>query len=358
MCYEAVTFTDSKIIMATKKTILFTSMRILASVIIIGLFILEGYSIIIQKEGENTLPPLFGNFPKNTSFLESQLEKDGFIFAVVGDTHSSGTFEQIIKEWSYEKLDFAVMLGDCVRHGTDEEHAYFRAECANEFILPFPIFYIVGNHDISPKKFPVSRFEEVYGPTIFSFRYQQCLFIGLQVLDDPATNEESLAFLEKLDKTELQKYRYRFVFMHIPLSIYGDNRMRTFIGQEKFAKLFEELGINYVFAGDYHGYMRVEKGNIKYLVTGGGGATLYQPIGKQFHHCIFIRVNREGVAETMIPVEYTVDLEDMFERAAFIHIYPALKRNIAVSIAFNLIILVILILLLKRLILPHRKKPE
>jgi hypothetical protein len=152
---------------------------------------------VVQREGHSPLPARFGNFPANRAALEGQTEKDAFAFAVVGDTKSVGTFERIAEDLKRRPLDFAVLLGDCSYDGTEEKHRYFRAECAEEYAMPFPVFYVVGNHDVSPDGFPVSRFEQDYGPSIFSFEYQQCLFIVLRILNPPFSNEESIEFLRR-----------------------------------------------------------------------------------------------------------------------------------------------------------------
>lgn len=112
-------------------------------------------------------------------------------------------------------LDFAILLGDCFYDGTEEMHRYLRAELAKGYALPFPVFYVVGNHDVSPNGFPVKRFEEVYGPSIFSFEYRKCLFIILRILDAPFANEDSLAFLADFQGINLSKYIHTFAFMHI-----------------------------------------------------------------------------------------------------------------------------------------------
>jgi hypothetical protein len=98
--------------------------------------------------------------------LEKVQDVEDFTFAVVGDTRSIGTFELFTAELRKLPLDFAVLLDDCSYGGTEDHHRYFRAECAEEYAMPFPILYVVGNHDVSPDGFPINRFEEVYGPSI------------------------------------------------------------------------------------------------------------------------------------------------------------------------------------------------
>jgi hypothetical protein len=218
----------------------------MGAIILGAALVFQGYAIVTQIETHSLLPPQFGNFPANRVFLEEQTEKDEFAFAVVGDTKSVGTFERITEDLKRRPLDFVVLLGDCSYNGREEDHRYFRAECATEYAMPFPVFYVVGNHDVSPDGFPIGRFEQTYGPSIFSFEYQQCLFIVLRILDPPFSNEESIRFLRRFTEVPREKYRHRFVFMHIPPPVSSDFIAEKFIPVPRSNDLedrFEKLAI-------------------------------------------------------------------------------------------------------------------
>jgi len=311
--------------------------------LILIFFVLEVYALIVQKESQEPLPPLFGNFPHIRDTLEKQGQKEEFSFAVIGDTRSVGTFERIVQELRNIKLDFAVLLGDCSYKGTEGEHNFFRAECVDEYALPFPVFYIVGNHDVSMSDFTISRFEKVYGPSIFSFEYQGCLFIALRILNEPYSNEQSFEFLRAWLKKQPEKYKKRFVFMHIPPPISEDFESRKFTGSENLVKLFDELKIDYVFAGDFHGHARVKLGDVVYIITGGGGAHLRESRSKQFHHAFIMRVDKNGVNERFIPVDRENHLEDRLERLAIARVYPWLSSNRLAASLINAAVLIGLI---------------
>jgi len=318
--------------------------------LILVFFVLEGYALIVQPESKTPLPPLFGNFPHVRETLEKQELKEEFSFAAIGDTRSVGTFERIVEELRDIKLDFAVLLGDCSYKGTEGEHNFFRAECADEFALPFPVFYVVGNHDVSMSDFTISRFEKMYGPSIFSFEYQRCLFIVLRILNAPYSNEQSFEFLRALLKKQPEKYRKRFVFMHIPPPISKDFEARKFAGSDDLVRLFDRLKIDYVFAGDFHGHARVKLGNVVYIITGGGGAHLRENRSKQFHHAFIMRVDKNGVHERFIPVDRENHTEDRLERLAIARVYPWLSSNRLAAVLINAAVLIGLIGLLRVLV--------
>ena len=314
-------------------------------VLLVLFFGFEVYVLIAQREGDSPLPPHFGNFQANRNMLEHEPKKEEFSFVVVGDTRSVGTFERIVEQLRLETLDFGVLLGDCSYKGTERDHRFFRAECAHEYALPFPVFYVVGNHDVSLEEFPISRFEEMYGPTNFTFEYQDCLFVVLRILNPPFSNGESIAFLREIVAKPLEGYRRRFAFMHIPPPISPDFDARESEGSAEVVSLLEEAGFDYVFAGDYHGYARVELGNTNYVVTGGGGAHLKEKISEQFHHAMVIRITNNSISERIVPAGESEEIEDRLEKFAITGFYPWMSENKAVCWGLNALGLALLLLL-------------
>jgi len=336
--------------------------QVVAALAITLLLLFQAYSSIIQKESFSPLPPLFGNFPANRAYLEKQKPKSEFSFAVVGDPKSHGIFERISEYLRRMPLDFAVLLGDCAYDGTESAHRYFRAECADEYAQPFPVFYVVGNHDVSPEHFPVSRFEKEYGPSIFSFEYQDCLFIVLRILNPPFRNHESLAFLRKFRTVPPHKYRHTFVFMHIPPPVSSLFVTKLYPEHEELTALFEEIGVEYVFAGDFHGYAHVKRGKTIYIVTGGGGAHLHdnRVNRRQFHHAFIVHVAANAISETIIPFPAGRDLEDCLESYAISEAWPWMTRNIPLVCVLDLACLVLLFIFIRSIAIHvlkrHRKK--
>ena len=301
--------------------------------------VFEVYTLIVTySEGHAPLPKNFGNFERVRALLKDDAKQKEFSFAVVGDTKGRGTFERIVEKLREEPLSFMVLLGDCVREGTPHYHRYLRAELAEELSTPFPVFYVVGNHDIDRNKFPINRFEKTYGPTIFSFDYQGCLFIMLRVLPIPYSTKVSADFLESLFSGRQKNYRKIFVFMHIPPPVSPDFKARAFENSEKFIELFNKYHIDYVFAGDCHNYARVKFKNTVYLVTGGGGAHLEKGKFGRFHHAMVIKVTPDSVSERILQINRQEDFEDTIEMYALAEVYPRLRKNWLVVISLNIII--------------------
>jgi hypothetical protein len=310
---------------------------LLLFLIILYVLFIEAYAIItVHTEGNAALPATFGNFERVRAFLADDEDHEQFSFAVAGDTKGTGTFERLAGLLKAEPISFLVLLGYCVRDGRPEFHQYFRAELAEELRMPCPTFYAVGNHDVSEDQFPISRFEEMYGPSNFSFEYQGNLFIVLRILDMPRyTTEESLAYLESVLSARRHDSDKVFVFMHIPPPVSTDFAARRFENTDKFLALCDKFRVDYVIAGDYHGYARVQRKDTVYLITGGGGARLEKVPGN-FHHVILITVGPQGVSERILSTEKDEDLQDMIECWAIADVYPWMKKHGWIMILMNI----------------------
>jgi hypothetical protein len=309
--------------------------------IILLAFLAEAAAVLAWREGDRPLPPLFGNFEANRRRLAEAPLKEQFTLAVFGDTMSIGTFERLSEKLREARPDVAVMLGDCAYDGSEAAHRFLRAE-APETSLRCPTFYVVGNHDVSPDRFPISRFEETYGPSMFSFEYQGCLFIVLRVLDTRFDNREALEFLKRFTPEQVRSHRYGFAFMHLPLPMTEKKLGRKLSMSDELLAAVEGLGIDWVFAGDYHGYARVQRGKTNYIVTGGGGGHLKREPWDQFHHAVILRVTPDGIEERIVPVERDYDIEDAYEKAVFLYLGPFAQRHGRSVLAANVVGLAVL----------------
>jgi hypothetical protein len=315
---------------------------LLLSLMLLLVLVFEVYALItVDTEGNAPLPETFGNFERVRSLLKTDGRREAFSFAVAGDIQGTGTFERLAGLLRDEPISFLVLLGDCVRNGRLAYHQYFRAELAKELCFPYPTFYIVGDHDViknvKKDEFSISRFEKMYGPTNFSFEYQGCLFIALRILvKGRHSTKESLNFLESILSSRRGNYDKVFVFMHIPPPVSTDFVARKFENSDKFVSLCEKFKVNYVIAGDYHGYARVQRGDTVYLVTGGGGGHLEKKLPGNFHHAMLITVGPHTVSERIVAVERDEDLEDMIECWAIAEAYPWMRKHVWITILMNI----------------------
>jgi predicted phosphodiesterase len=323
-----------------------TFMRLTCIFIIASLLVIQVLARFVHEEAYSPLPPLFGNFPANRAILEKQIPKKEFSFAVIGDTRGYGGYETIAKKLSTMPVDFLVNLGDCTTHPTPESHQYFRAELAKELVFPYPVFYVAGNHDVSTKHFPISRFERDYGPSTLSFVYQDCLFVVLSYWDTKP-DVRNYAFLEGLLHNAAKKYRYKFVFMHKPIAL-PETSGELVTTDAHLTDLLNKLQPDYVFAGHVHLYFKTKLGKATYIVTGGGGAPLYhRAFGEPFNHALVMNVDEKGISEKIIPFTYHEDYTDFSEYIIFTKVWPWMTQNEALVFGLDLIFIILLLILVK-----------
>jgi hypothetical protein len=184
------------------------------------------------------------------------------------------------------------------------------------------VFVIPGNHDISPKKFSIEDFRRTYGADEYYFTIGHNLFVFLNDLIGYNDNDEYLAYLEKvLSEYEGKGYK-TFMFMHTPPGGVVPNIMcSTPPNNEKFLELIRKYKVDYVFAGDHHGYAKKKVGDTTFIVSGGGGARLRGDMGRFFH---ITRMDVEGhdVTETVIAGQKKLETTELLEYNIAVHIWP------------------------------------
>jgi hypothetical protein len=259
---------------------------------------------------ETELPVTIGNWPRVQEQVPVPAPGEPFSFAAAGDMRADETFDAIVSHLRTEPLAFLVLLGDVTRDSTEADHRFLRAKMARQWKLPFPVFYLPGNHDLDPDGYPLDRFEATYGRARFAFTRGANRFIFLTVLPEPYGNETSLQFLEKELRAAKERGERAFVFGHCSPRVTPFIRRRTFSGEERLCSLLETHGATAYLGGDFHGYCRTTRGPTTYLVTGGGGAHLARRGAFAFHHAMVVTLSGAAVVERVCVVTKKTRLTD------------------------------------------------
>mgnify|MGYP001195667210 CR=1 FL=1 len=330
---------------ATRKKIKTTIFSVAIALIVI-LFALEAYMLTVDADKRTApLPANYGNFGHVSALLANDNDKrEEFSFGVVGDTRSFGTYERISAQLSEEPLSFIVILGDFVQKGTFGEHQFYRCEMGEPIYFPYPVFHVVGNHELG-RGFELSDFEKTYGSSNFSFSYRGHLFILLRTLPTPHPAQETLAFLEQELSTKRRLHDKVFVFTHIPPVESPAFPARPLEDAETFVELFEKYQVDYIFSADYHGHSRLEVNDVNYIITGGGGAHLKRSnIYGNFHHAMVIKVKGDAVSEHILQVDEHEEFEDRLEHLAVADVSPWIMDHKPAVLLLNLLVFALLIL--------------
>ncbi len=317
------------------KLFLFNAFMVLSFLIIIIIASSVFVGLRIEK---SKWPRFFGNSDENISHVRENTDANDFTFIVVGDVKGgTATFEAMLDIIRDDKPAFAVVLGDLVCTPTVISHKLFALEM-QEFSRDIPMFIVLGNHDIDPNSsFGINDFEKLYGPSQFSFCIGEYLFVFLNDVRPYDADEAYVDFLQEAITGQKDNIKKIFVFMHIPvISIDGSLRSSGLGGSERFMELAEKYNIDYVFAGDHHGYIKSKKDNTVYTISGGGGARLRGEHGR-FHHLVRISVNNGLIEETIVVSKKHLETFELIERNLAVYIWPIISRNFISAAATILI---------------------
>lgn len=195
-------------------------------------------------------------------------------FAVVGDNHGDNPiYRQILDEIQKQPLDFLVNVADTSEEGTEAE---FVAVKQLESALPYPVYHIVGSHDI---KTDPSRetFTGAFGSAPWtSFDRGEVHFIMLDNADRkvgfPAASLDWLAkdLADHRQSTILIAYHRPF---DLPLGqvIGDDETAASRVTNRRFKQIIAEYPVKFIFSSHLHTYLPYTVNDIPAVVTGGGG---------------------------------------------------------------------------------------
>jgi len=261
-------------------------------------------------------------------------------FVVVGDTRSGhDTHHAITRLVAAEHPSFVINTGDLVSDGLVEENWGKFFDIEHDMLVSTALFPVIGNHDsengtadlyfkyFSPPKNPEGT--EAY----YKVRYGNVLVLVLD--SEVATYLGSLSEAQKtFIETELRAaardatIEHRFAAIH--QGPYASDPDRS--GNASMRAMMDVFGTgltNSIFSGHDHNYERGRSENgVTYVVTGGGGASLYDvgAIGQKTlppHEVFFnkkdynyVLVTVDGLRARFEAKDLSGTLIDMFEYTA------------------------------------------
>ncbi len=254
-----------------------------------GLETNTAYTYKVTSDGEETEPVVFW-----TAIPASE----PFRFIAYGDSRSNYLDHQkVINAMVRESPDIYMNTGDLVRTGTDAEGWQEHFDIEKELMATTPLLPTIGNHDTNsgncdlykeyfslPK---LSRDEENHFDEHYYFQdYGNTRFIGL---DDQVASlavgspqqEWLMAVLQ--DASENPEILHIFIGLHVgPYTAKsgrsGNANLRAIMDQLK------AYNVTAIISGHDHHYYRGEAANgLNFIVSGGGGAGLYECEPREEH---------------------------------------------------------------------------
>ncbi|MDI3495383.1 MAG: hypothetical protein PWQ72_1510 [Pseudothermotoga sp.] len=209
-----------------------------------------------------------------------------FSCIIYGDSRwGNKTHERLVTLMLEFNPNVVVHLGDMVNEGCNE------SDWEKFYAITAPLrkksfFQVVkGNHErpdsCYEKHFNLHNYYAIFSDVRF-------VFLDLEMGIDRAEK-----FIKKVatDKT--------IVFMHYPIFTAGPHMVDSIVRKaRKLHDVFKELGIKVVFSSHDHNYQRFRKDGILYIITGGGGAALYNVVNPleplvyhKMHHFVYVEYN-------------------------------------------------------------------
>ncbi|KUK78623.1 MAG: Metallophosphoesterase [Mesotoga prima] len=225
------------------------------------------YTVKSEKDGKVI-------FRNGGILTTAPLKRTPFSFAVYGDSRSNHSVHlEIAHGIARENVPLVIHTGDLVSSDDtlDEWTSFFNVID----ILSDSVFYsTIGNHEASAENY--TKFFAFPGnKRYYSFWYGDVFFICLNT--NEAFDKYSLQYIWLL--TELEEAKegdpaFIIVYFHHPPYSFGPHGDHLYI-QQYLVPVFEDYKVDLVLNGHDHGYQRVEKNGVTYVISAGGGAPLY-----------------------------------------------------------------------------------
>lgn len=208
-------------------------------------------------------------------------------FAVYGDMRAPGhaAHADVAAALVKERPPLVLNTGDLVATGSEESawQKYFEITAGLGAIAP--IVPALGNHDASrggvgsPKAWRLFGMSQANPNAYYtSFDWGGAHFV---ILDTNRVSGAQSAWLERdLAAARRRRVRAIFAFCHESPWSHGPHGGSRVV-EQKLASLLAAAGVDVLFSGHDHLYERgiavTPRGRLPYVVTGGGGAPLYNP---------------------------------------------------------------------------------
>jgi 3',5'-cyclic AMP phosphodiesterase CpdA len=246
-----------------------------------------------------------------------------FRFAAYGDTRDGHDIHRKIVE---DVLSFhpslVLQTGDLVHHGGSAEEWRIFDGITGAMRRQVPYYPARGNHDVSAEGYyeqrvtqPVLSGNKLY----YSFEKENLHFVAIDTQQPLGPKSEQGRWLEA-DLAQAQAAgRFIVPFFHKAIFSIGPHAVEPDVLALKpvLHALFRRHGVRLAFEGHDHVYYRTVRGGITYVVTGGGGAPLYdgrhpelglpQDVFEKVHHFCVVDVYAGRVEVTA----YRSDLSEL-----------------------------------------------
>lgn len=212
---------------------------------------------------------------KEGSFITAAPKSQPFKFIAYGDNRTNAeAHASVLARMKPFHPDFVLQSGDMVENGEREELWTIFFNTAQEFMKDVPYYPALGNHERNGAPY----FKYFDAPRNYSFDYGNTHFVVLDSNTAEADQPAQDAWLKK-DLAAHQDATWRVVSFHHNLYTcvkMPARRVASKVLRARWEPIFLANKVQIVITGHDHTYQHHEANGITYLVSGGGGAPLYQ----------------------------------------------------------------------------------
>lgn len=204
-----------------------------------------------------------------------------FRFAAYGDTRDGHeAHRKIVAGVLSFHPGLVLQTGDLVHHGTAADEWRIFDDITGAMRREIPYYPARGNHDVSSEGYyqqrvtqPVLSGNKLY----YSFEKGNLHFVAIDTQQAVGPESGQGRWLEADLAGAQAAGRFIIPFFHKAIFSIGPHAVEGDVLALKpiLHPLFQRHGVRLVFEGHDHIYYRTVRGGITYVVTGGGGAPLY-----------------------------------------------------------------------------------
>ena len=238
------------------------------------------------------------------------------------------TLDTLVRQINRLRPPFVIVTGDMTDNSTNKAQLAAYRKVIDRVSKGIPVYHLPGNHDVGSacSKAKVAEFERNYGPSTFSFTYENCALVGLNTCavfaaapskGEPSAEAAEIAeaqyvWLEEQLKADQDKAA-RIVFGHYPVFVksFGEERSTnnfTPAERERYWSLFGKYKVAAYGCGHTHypyesSYLGID------AVTCGAVAA---PLGKGYRGAVLWTVSGEGkVSHKYLTIQEFVNLKSL-----------------------------------------------
>lgn len=245
------------------------------------------YTVKSEKDGEVI-------YKGNGILTTAPNRNTPFSFAAYGDSRNNYVVHsEIVNGIASENVPLVIHTGDIVStdDAIEEWIDFFEV---TEVLSDSVLYSVIGNHEseaINYLKFFAFPGNERY----YSLWYGDIFFIFLNTNEAfDKYSQQYVWLLTQLEEAEEEDPAHIVVCLHHPPYSYGSHGDHLYL-KEYLVPVFENYNVDLVLSGHDHGYQRIERNGVTYVITAGGGAPLYDitrgeslvASAKAFHYMLF-----------------------------------------------------------------------